>query len=169
MTAERLATGDLTSRALRPSLWLLALTSVHHAYGALAFDTPWRWHVVPIALIAAGLLVAAASFARRAERRAARIAKAIVAGGGVLRAGRGLGGLVGRGNHAVKNALYFGGAPAQLMATLFPPPTYEWPHDLFFEASGIAQGLLGALVLWRWYGLVRAGTWGNRPAAAPRG
>ena len=169
MTAERLATGDLTSRALRPSLWLLALTSVHHAYGALAFDTPWRWHVVPVALIAAGLLVAAASFARRAERRAAKIALAHIAVAEFLLPGPGSGVFEGLYNHAVKNALYFGGAPAQLMATLFPPPTYEWPHDLFFEASGIAQGLLGALVLWRWYGLVRAGTWGNRPAAAPRG
>lgn len=165
MTAERLAAGDPTTRALRPSLWLLALTSVHHAYGALAFATPWRWHVVPVAIVAAGVLVAAASFARRTEGRAERIAMAVFALTDLLLPGLGIGVFEGLYNHALKNALYFGGASARLMTALFPPPTYEWPHDVFFEATGIAQGLLGVLVLWRWYVLVRAEARRGRLAA----
>ena len=166
MTAERLSANDSMTRALRPSLWLLALTSVHHAYGALAFHTPWRWHVAPVAVVTAVALMLAASLGRRTEGRAARTATAAFALLDLLLPGVGIGLFEGLYNHVLKNVLFFGGATTRTMNMLFPPPTYEWPHDVVFEATGIAQGALGLLVLWRWYTLVRNGKRGDRPATA---
>jgi hypothetical protein len=42
-------------------------------------------------------------------------------------------------NHAVKNILFLAGASIETMHRLFPPPTYELPSDLFFEATGVLQ------------------------------
>jgi peroxiredoxin len=41
-------------------------------------------------------------------------------------------------NHVLKNLTYFIGGEAQARA-LFPPPLYEMPRDVFFEATGVAQ------------------------------
>ena len=51
-------------------------------------------------------------------------------------------------NHALKNALYFAGASSTLMNRLFPPPTYELPNDVFFEATGVMQAVLGGITAW---------------------
>jgi hypothetical protein len=57
-------------------------------------------------------------------------------------------------NHALKNALYFGGASPELLAALFPPPTYELPDNVLFEASGVAQLVLAVPGIRQLYKLV---------------
>lgn len=166
MIFERAVARDPLKRALRASLALLGLTSLHHAYGASAFATPWRWHVVPVAILAAAALIATGRLAHRGQGRHASIARAIFVLLDLLLPGLGIGVFEGVYNHALKNALFFGGASAQTMTALFPPPTYEWPHDWFFEGSGIAQGVLGLLVIWRWYRLVRTWYGGGLPRQA---
>ena len=49
----------LARRAALTTSALLALTIVHHAYGAIIYQTPWRFHVAPPALGAMLLLVVA--------------------------------------------------------------------------------------------------------------
>jgi hypothetical protein len=56
-------------------------------------------------------------------------------------------------NHALKDALlrwrvFDADEPA------LPPPTYEQPNDVFFEATGVMQAVLGSITAWLLYRLV---------------
>jgi len=136
-----------TSLSLHERLWqvtrysyaILLLTSVHHAYGAYVYATPWRLHVVGVAVAAAVLIGTAASVFRRyggiARTLALWLLCAITLGFPIVMIGFFEGGY----NHVLKNALYFGGASHDLMRTLFPAPAYELPNSLLFEVTGVAQ------------------------------
>lgn len=138
------------------SLVVLALTSVHHVYGAIVYETPWRLHITPIAIpiglmIVAGLVFGYAHRGRKRGRVGTWFAAAVTIIFPVSIIGLYEGGY----NHILKNLLYFSGA-ANLVDRLFPAPTYELPNDIWFEASGIAQffaALVAATTVWR---LVRA-------------
>ena len=131
------------------SIFVLVLTSIHHLYGALIYDTPWRMHVVYFSIPAAILI---ASFLFLAWRYRGKTFGRTAAWLGVVLAlvfPVGLIGIYEGGyNHLVKNILYFSGA-TDLVNQLFPPPNYELPNDLFFELTGIAQ-LFAALVAGRY-------------------
>src|SRR5262245_40794597 len=58
-------------------------------------------------------------------------------------------------NHVVKNLLYVAGAPAAVLARLFPPPMYEMPNDVFIEISGVLQVVPAALATWFLYRFLR--------------
>jgi hypothetical protein len=125
--------------ALR-SIAVLVLTSVHHAYGAVIYDTPWRMYVVffsaPAAMLIAGLFYLGWKHRYRKLGRAATwtgIAVAVVFPIGMI------GMFEGAYNHVLKNIHYFGGASNAVFSWLFPAPAYEIPNDLIFEATGIAQ------------------------------
>jgi hypothetical protein len=139
------------------STWLVyVLTIIHHVYGAIAFDTPWRHHAAFLGLggIAATLLFmwGAARWRTPVLRQVAAVlllALTLVLAVGLI-------GLFERGyNHAVKLLLFFGGAAPDTMHRLFPPPTYEMPSDVFFEVTGVLQFLAAlvaaraGLALWR--------------------
>jgi peroxiredoxin len=126
-------------RAGSAALALLALTTIHHAYGAFAFGTPWRLHILAVVvLVAIGIVVALHHSAAMSDRLAGR-RWAVFATGLILLFPVGAIGLyVGGYNHVLKNLIYFIGGEAQARA-LFPPPLYEMPRDVFFEATGIAQ------------------------------
>jgi hypothetical protein len=144
------------ARAFGPALAILLLTSVHHAYGAYVYDTPWRLH----AAIVAGLVVIALwgmTFMHRSRpagpaRTAAAVAFCVVdfivpvAGIGLFEGGY---------NHVLKNLLYFGGAAPLLMSRLFPPPAYELPNDLFFEGTGCMQLVVGLFAAYRLHAYIR--------------
>jgi hypothetical protein len=49
---------QLLSRVRLFALVVLLLTTVHHVYGAYAFETPWRLHVVFVSVPAAVAIVA---------------------------------------------------------------------------------------------------------------
>ncbi len=142
-------------RAGTAALALLALTSVHHVYGAIVFGTPWRLHilaaVVPAAMAIVGALyLGAKSGDRAAARRAMRVAAVIILVFPVAAIGIYEGGY----NHVVKNLVYVLGGEEVTLA-LFPPPLYELPRDFVFEATGVAQFPLAiwtailAVRLWR--------------------
>jgi hypothetical protein len=57
-------------------------------------------------------------------------------------------------NHLIKDALYFAGASMMLMHSLFPPPTYEMPDDVFFEFTGVLQLFVVLPVIYYTYRLV---------------
>ena len=133
-----------------------ALTIVHHVYGAIVFDTPWRHHAafLGVAGIAATLILAWGSTrwmpsVRRQATTALLAALTVILAVGLV------GVFEGGYNHAIKLLLFFGGAAPETMHRLFPPPTYEMPSDVLFEVTGVLQfvaGLIAARVsvaLWR--------------------
>ena len=74
MTPEaRRWAGGPVNRTTAAALGTLALTALHHAYGAYAYGTPWRLHVVPVAAGTGAVVIAAALILRRVlERRHAQ-------------------------------------------------------------------------------------------------
>lgn len=127
-------------RAVLWSFAVLALTSLHHVYGAIHYGTPWRYHAVQLAAIALVVILGADRIGRErpgrtAGRVAGQVARVVIWLVPVLL----IGGYEGLYNHVAKTALYFAGLPEAWMATLFPPPTYEMPNDLLFETTGILQ------------------------------
>ena len=152
----------LSRRVGGMALGVLLLTSVHHAYGAWIYDTPWRLHVVLFAgLAAAALLASRLVFRRNPDAVSGRIAfwlfAAVVLGFPIAVIGLFEGGY----NHLVKDILHFAGAAPAVMSRFFPPPTYELPNELFFEATGVLQLVLGALTAYDLFALIR-----SRPAPA---
>lgn len=124
---------------------LMALTSIHHAYGAFLYKTPWRMHVlfvsVPV-MIVTGVLHLFISKGK---------------GGWLLKGLYWLITLVpsialiglyeGMYNHALKNILYFGGLSHENLVRLFPPPKYELPNDFWFECTGVLQAVAALLLI----------------------
>lgn len=132
-------------RVAASALLLLALTSLHHAYGAVIFGTPWRLHVLlfvaPAAIIIAALLYAGwFANTERSARLLTWAAAAVVFVVPIVLVGYVEGGY----NHVFKNIVYFGFGKAAFHA-IFPTLPYEMPKDLFFEISGLAQFPLSVL------------------------
>jgi len=126
-------------RAGGAALALLALTSIHHAYGAFTFGTPWRLHILAIAVPVVIAIVVALHCSAVRPSRVAGPRLAVFAAGLILAFPVGVIGIYEGGyNHVLKNLVYFIGGEAQARA-LFPSPLYEMPRDVFFEATGIAQ------------------------------
>ena len=140
MNSNQTALLDDASSVARHASAVLLITSIHHAYGAYVYDTPWRYHAVIVAGVTAPLIFGALAVMRS---RSSRLLRALAYGVFVL-GSLGVSMLMiglfeGLYNHIVKNVLYFGGASPGLMMRLFPRPTYEMPNDLFFEVTGILQ------------------------------
>ncbi|HTN63034.1 MAG TPA: hypothetical protein VL147_16050, partial [Devosia sp.] len=126
----------------------LALTTIHHVYGAVAFATVWRFEVVAYSAGVAVLILALSFIADRHRRAlAGQVAfwlnALVITVFPVLGIGMAEGGY----NHIVKNIVYFGGEGA-LYRQMFPAPTYEIPSDWFFEISGILQFPLALVIAW---------------------
>ena len=152
-----IVTQETLSRVTRYALAVLLLTSVHHAYGAFAYHTPWRLDAVFLSAFAAAAIISSLVVIQRNTDETVREIAFWVFTAVVLVVPVALIGLFeGAYNHALKNALYFAGASSTLMNRLFPPPTYELPNDVFFEATGVMQAVLGSITAWLLYRLVRS-------------
>lgn len=131
---------------------LLVLTSVHHVYGAVHYETPWRFHVllgsIPAMLVLLASWHLGADGGETWKGRAAFWISALTAGAVLLA----IGGFEGLYNHGLKDALYFMGTSVSTLRALFPPPKYEMPNDVFFEVTGVLQvvpAVFGAVHLGR--------------------
>ncbi|TQF16204.1 hypothetical protein FJV41_09300 [Myxococcus llanfairpwllgwyngyllgogerychwyrndrobwllllantysiliogogogochensis] len=155
-------------RSVKASLAVLLLTSGHHAYGGLLYGTPWRLHMVGVAAVTTGVLLASLRVLRasrggwRGELAFAVLTLTTLA----VPVGM-IGAFEGLYNHVLKDVLYFGGAPTNLLSQLFPPPTYELPNDVLFELTGVLQPVPAGLAL---LALVRAfrERWTSGPGRANR-
>jgi hypothetical protein len=178
MSSSQILSRDAASSAARYACAVLVITSIHHAYGAYVYNTPWRYHAVLVAGATAPLIFGALAVVRSRPSGLLRV----LAQGLFILATLGVAVLMigmfeGLYNHVVKNLLYFGGASSALMTRLFPAPTYELPNDAFFEITGILQVVPAALAAWYLYRMTqRRGTTdtakieiGSGPAAAPAG
>lgn len=158
--ARPISFDQLLRRAYWLALGVLLLTSVHHAYGAYVYGTPWRLHVVFVSVLtAAALAVSLQVHRRRSALAAGRIAFWTFSAIGFVIPVILIGLYEGGYNHVAKDVLYFGGAPRELMRRLFPPPAYELPDNLFFEITGVQQLVLGVVTGDQFSRLVRK--WGQ--------
>ena len=156
MSSNQTRWGDAASNVSRYAFGVLAITSIHHAYGAYVYDTPWRYHAVLVAAVTAPLIFGALSLVRS---RPSGLLRTLAVGLFVLTtcgvAVLMIGTFEGLYNHVVKNLLYFGGASPAHMTRLFPPPTYELPNDAFFEITGVAQVVPAVLAAWYLYRMIQ--------------
>lgn len=149
-THESYASFMRNSLVLKMSLATLAVFVAHHAYGAVLYATPWRHHAAIVAFVT-GLVLLGAHVAGRRHPAARWIFAAVTLLVPVLA----IGAFEGVYNHLLKDVLYLAGAPRDLLAQLFPPPTYELPNDALFEISGVLQILPAAVVARAWPRLLR--------------
>jgi hypothetical protein len=127
-------------RALLAGTAVLALTSIHHVYGAVHYGTPERYHAVFIAAVALALILGPAAIARRRPASAAGRAAWWTSWGvnGIVSVLL-FGAVEGFYNHVVKVVAYFGGASEERLRWLFRDPLYEMPNDAIFEVTGVLQ------------------------------
>jgi hypothetical protein len=130
------------ARLARGAYAVLALTTLHHVYGAWRYQTPFRLHVVAVAVVVAALVVVTH---RLFLRKRCRFSLVAFAAATLLFPVLGIGVFEGAYNHVAKNVLYFAGTDGRVLLTLFPPPTYELPNDVFFELTGMLQVLPAAM------------------------
>lgn len=167
----RPAAPDPHARALpSAALATLGLTAAHHAYGAVRYDTPWRLHGA-LAALGIGLLLAGASSAHRRhpETPLGRFAGWALAIMVLVFPVLAIGLFEGLYNHVAKDVLFFSGAPRDLLARMFPAPTYEMPNDAWFEVSGVLQAVPAAFAcgaLLRFVRALRKGASRVRPVRA---
>ena len=121
------------------ALGVIALTSIHHAYAAAIYGTPWRLHIVQVGLpvavfIAAGLYAGWRYSQSPVGRAAAALGIVAILVFPVAMIGLFEGGY----NHVLKNFIYFVFGENEARA-VFASQMYEMPNDLLFEATGVAQ------------------------------
>ncbi len=125
------------------SVLLMILTSIHHAYGAIVYHTPWRLHVL---FLSVPVIILTLVLSRRLSRTSNNIwvfrlywiltlVTSIIL----------IGVFEGLYNHVLKNILFFAGFPA--MEKLYPPGAYEMPDNLFFEITGVLQGVVAVVLI----------------------
>jgi hypothetical protein len=130
----------LLRRAMLAGVGVMLLTSIHHAIGAVVYQTPWRLHVLVISIpVSVALLAAFAVHRRRPDRLAGRIAAGAVIALVTVVAIALFGLFEGLYNHVLKDVLFGLGAPRELMRALFPAPRYVMPDNLVFEVTGVLQ------------------------------
>jgi hypothetical protein len=127
-------------RALLAGSSVFALTSIHHVYGAIRYDTPERYHAVLVGAAALIVMLIALRVSRaRPASATGRAAWWTFFGVNATVFVLLFGAFEGLYNHALKVALYLGGTPVAQLRVLFPAPMYEMPNDWFFEVTGILQ------------------------------
>lgn len=132
MTHRPVGTPDARS-SLILTLALVALTGLHHLYGAWRYATPWRMHGIAIGLVL--VLVGVWLLWRGHIGSWLAISTFVAVVVGLIEGGY---------NHGVKLVFALRGA---VPAALFPSPPFEVPSDVVFEASGVAQLLVGIALL----------------------
>jgi len=126
------------------------ISSVHHWYGAIAYDTPWRagvtyWIAGSVLVVYSLLFV----YWKNLDNVVGKISIWLFLFSAVIfQAGFVIFECVY--SHVLKNILFFSGAPESVLAKLYPSPTYHLPDNLFFEITGNLQ-LIGFVAVWYGY------------------
>ena len=151
------------------TLLLLLMTSIHHIYGAVVYHTHWRLHVVLIA-VPVGALVWVLYYLYTRSRYSGNKAVLISYLLSVLVFPALLIGVYeGVYNHLIKNIIFPFTGNSSFFRMLFPPPVYEMPNNVLFEATGVLQAfILYPLLhnLWRWW---KHRQWQNSDTKLTRG
>lgn len=133
-------------RALLGAMAVALATSIHHVYGAIIYHTPWRYDAVVISAGMVAVMLAAWQLSRAlGGTTVGRVAWWTFWGVNATVFVFLIGVFEGLYNHALKDLLYFGGAPLSVMRALFPAPRYELANDWFFELTGVFQVIVSAI------------------------
>lgn len=141
------------SRIAWYSVALAVLTTIHHVYGAVLYQTPWRLHILMMSI---PVIILTLIFRRQLTKKDADnkcfafwafYFISLVPSLGFIGVFEGIY------NHLFKNIMFFGGADDVLLQTLFPAPTYEMPNDLLFEVTGVGQGIIAIVLIKQMYTL----------------
>lgn len=135
---------------------LLLLTAVHHIYGALLYNTPWRFHAVFVSIPIIGITALLNYLIQKRGSYKNSILfwlnwTVILVISIFL-----IGIFEGIYNHLVKDVLYYIGTDRQTLITLFPPPKYEMPNDFIFEFTGVMQAVVTFVLLYRFVRLTKS-------------
>jgi hypothetical protein len=127
---------------------VIVMTAIHHVYGAIVFDTPYRLHIVFIAVpigivIVAGLLVAYLRPYTSLGRTALWIAALLILGFCVVAIGIYEGGY----NHLIANIVYLAFGQEAFVA-MYDTAMHQMPNDVFFELTGIGQFVVALVAAW---------------------
>lgn len=124
----------------------MALTSVHHIYGAVVYHTPSRLHVlflsIPV-LIATLFLSRQLKNSNNGRDLIAKTHWIIILIFSILLIGI----YEGIYNHVLKNIFFCAGGGGQVMETFFPGSIYVMPDNFFFELTGIGQGIIAIVLI----------------------
>jgi hypothetical protein len=123
----------------------MVLTVVHHAYGAVTYDEPFRLHVAIIAVpVIAILLISYSAYLKISNLMWRKTLLTIFLAVTCLFSIAAIGFYEGGYNHVVKNLLYFGGMPVDILNRMYPS-IYELPNNFVFELTGVMQFVSGFL------------------------
>lgn len=126
---------------------LMLLTSVHHIYGAIIYNTPWRYHAVYVAI--ATILITAVLSNQIKQKALYRRSILFWFYWGIvfLISVLSIGVFEGIYNHFLKDLLYVTRVHPDILLSMFPPPVYEMPNDLIFEVTGVMQAFLAVVLI----------------------
>ena len=138
------------SRKLIHAITLIAiLTWVHHIYGGLIYDTPYRIIAPSISLpiLLSGTFYLQYLLIKKGNTLLKRLYMTIVCGLWILSISL----VEGFYNHVLKNVLFFSGVTYEKLSVMFPPEFgelsfFELPSDIFFEVTGIVQFFIGLTI-----------------------
>jgi hypothetical protein len=133
----------------------MLLTSIHHVYGAAVYHTPFRLHILFLSIPVLLFTMIVNKIHPGKFLIVYRIHAIVILVFSILL----IGFYEGVYNHIIKNIAFWGGLSGQTLDVFFPPGIYEMPNDLFFELTGIAQGVLGILLAIRFIKLLKHGMW----------
>jgi hypothetical protein len=126
------------------------VSSVHHWYGAIVYDTTWRllvslWIPAFVSLVCFMLYL----HWKYVDTMVGKIAVWVVLFAGVIfQIGFTL--FECAYSHILKNILFFGGAAESTLSQLFPEPAYHLPDNAYFEFTGVLQ-IIGLWAAWLVY------------------
>ena len=126
------------------------ISSVHHWYGAIVYETPWRagvayWIMGSVLVVYSLLFI----YWKNLDNVVGRISiwlfffSAVVFQAGFVTFECVY-------SHVLKNILFFAGTPDFLLYKLYPSPAYHLPDNVFFEITGNLQ-LVGFAAVWYGY------------------
>ena len=136
------------------------ISSGHHLYGAIAYDTMWRagvsYWILGIVVLLCSLLYI---YWRFNHTLMGKIALWIFSFWAVFfQAGFTLFECVY--SHVLKDILFFSGVSRPTLELLYPPPAYHLPDNWLFEFTGVMQ-LAGFVSVWYAYRLFQNRPWAN--------
>lgn len=135
------------------SVLLMVLTSIHHVYGAIIYNTPWRLHVL---FLSVPVIVVTLVLDRLLSRTGNnpwifRLYWILTLFASILL----IGAFEGLYNHVLKNILFVMRLPENHMEKLYPHGMYEMPDNLFFEITGVLQGAIAIMLVIYFIRLIR--------------
>ena len=140
------------SLRLMQFIGLIGITTwIHHVYGGIVYDTPYRVIVPSLTLPIFWFITFYIQYRliKQTTKALKYVYILIVSLFWILPIGLIEGGY----NHILKNILFFTGVSQEKLATFFPPEfgalrLFEKPNDIIFEVTGIIQFFIGLMIIY---------------------